>query len=406
MKIIDIKSREILDSRGYPTIETDVILENGFMGRASIPSGKSIGLNEAVEIRDGEERFMGQGVRCAVSNVLSIIKPLIINKDIQSLKELDKLLIKIDGTENKSNLGANAILSVSLAFLKALAISNNKELYEFLSDNKKMPQCMFNVINGGKHSSNNLDFQEFMIMANRDSIKEQLEVCGNIFHCLKAILLSKNYSVNVGDEGGFAPNLKNNEEAIDFIIEAIKKANYIPGVDVFICLDVAATSFYDKKTNTYLVNKTKLTREKLISMYQKLVKKYPIYSIEDPFYEEDFEGFSILRKLLPIQIVGDDLFTTNKKLLQKGIDLHAGNAILIKANQIGTISEMLETIKLARENNYNVIISHRSGETEDTFISDLAVGLSISLLKSGSLSRGERICKYNRLIRIEEKLKN
>ena len=404
MKIVDIKCREILDSRGFPTVETDVILDGGIIGRASIPSGASKGFNEALELRDNEKRFMGKGVKKAVSNVLDIIKPNIVNLNIKDQKELDDLLIKLDGTENKTYLGANAILSVSLAYLKACAKFYGKELYEYVGNSYSIPKCMFNILNGGMHSDNNVDFQEFMITVNRKSIKDQLEVAGLVFHTLKELLKENNLATSVGDEGGFAPDLKDNEEALKFVCEAINNAGYKLKEDVSICLDVAATSFYDEEKSIYHVNNNDFTKEELLNYYKYLIATYPIISIEDPFNENDFESFHKLKEETDIMVVGDDLFTTNKKLLQKGIELDSCNAILLKANQIGTITEMIETIELAKNNNYKTIISHRSGETEDTFISDLAVGLNLSWMKSGSLSRGERICKYNRLIRIEENL--
>ena len=405
MKILDIKSRQILDSRGFPTIETDIYVENGF-GRASIPSGASTGTREALELRDNDEKYMGKGVEKAVSNVLNVIKPNIINKNFNSQKELDELLIKLDGTLNKNNLGANAILSVSLAYLKACSNSKNLPLYKYLGKKYSLPRCMMNILNGGLHADNNLDFQEFMIMPNKDSIHDQLRIGSEVFHNLKNILKEKKLITSVGDEGGFAPNLKNNEEALDIICLAIKKAGYIPGKDVSIAIDVAASSFYDNKYGKYRVNKKWLTKDKLINFYVNLINKYPIISIEDPFDENDFESFKKFTSIVNIQVVGDDLFTTNKKQLEKGIEEKMCNAILLKANQIGTITEMIDTIKLAKENNYKTIISHRSGETEDTFIADFAVGLDLGQIKTGSMSRGERICKYNRLLRIEEELIN
>lgn len=404
MKIIDIKAREILDSRGFPTIETDVILENNILGRASIPSGASTGSHEALELRDNDKRYLGKGVSKAINNVNVIIKKALIDKEFENQEELDNVLLALDGTENKSNLGANAILSVSLAFLKACALKNNKELYEYVGTDYKIPRCMFNILNGGMHADNNLDFQEFMIMPNRDKIEDQLRIASEVFHNLKKILKSNGYITSVGDEGGFAPNLKSNKEALDMIVLAIKESGYRLCDDVNIALDVAATSFYDDKTDTYLVENKKLKKEELINLYCSLIKKYPIISIEDPFFEEDFKSFRDLRERATIQIVGDDLFVTNPDLLKRGIKECAGDAILLKANQIGTISEMFNTIKIAKENNFKTIISHRSGETEDTFIADLSVGLNLGQLKTGSISRGERICKYNRLIRIEEKL--
>ncbi len=404
MKIKDVKSREILDSRGWPTVETDIILEDGTVATASVPSGASTGTNEALELRDHEKRYLGKGVQKAVTNVNTIIKENIINKEFSSYQELDELLIKLDGTKNKTLLGANAILSVSLAYIKACSKQKKEELYEKIGNNKAIPQCMFNILNGGMHADNKIDFQEFMIMVNRTSIKEQLQIASEVFHTLKKLLKEKGYNINVGDEGGFAPDLKNNEEALEMIIEAIEKAGYKKETDVKIALDIAATSFYHKEKDMYFLNNEYKTKEQMICMYQELVQKYPIFSIEDPLEETDFEGFAQLTKILKTNIVGDDLYTTNKNLLQKGIDKKSTNFILLKANQIGTISEMIETINLAKENNINMIISHRSGETEDTFISDFAVGLGIKYMKSGSLSRGERICKYNRLIRIEEQL--
>lgn len=404
MKIINVISREILDSRGWPTVETDITIEGNIIGRASIPSGASTGSNEALELRDNEKRYLGKGVLKAVNNVNTIIKENIINKDFKNFKELDELLIKLDNTKNKTNLGANAILSVSLAYIKACAQKENKELYQYIGSNKQIPYCMFNILNGGMHADNKIEFQEFMIIINRKTVKEQLQIASEIFHNLKNILKGQGYNTNVGDEGGFAPNLKNNKEALDTIIKAIEISGYQPREDVLISLDIAATSFYDRNKKMYLIDNEYKRKDQMIEMYKELVKKYPIFSIEDPLEEQDFIGFSKLSKELNTNIVGDDLYTTNKNLLQKGIDNKSTNFILLKANQIGTISEMLDTINLARQNNINMILSHRSGETEDTFISDFAVGLGIPYIKSGSLSRGERICKYNRLLRIEENL--
>lgn len=404
MKITEVKSREILDSRGWPTVETDITIEGNITGRASVPSGASTGSNEALELRDHEKRYLGKGVLKAVNNVNTIIKENIINKDFENFQELDELLIKLDNTKNKTNLGANAILSVSLAYIKACAQKENKELYQYVGENNQVPKCMFNILNGGMHADNKIEFQEFMIMVNRKTIKKQLQIASEVFHNLKNILKEQGYSTNVGDEGGFAPNLQNNEEALDTIIKAIEISGYKPKEDVLIALDIAASSFYDKNKKMYLIDNAYKNTDQMIEMYKELIKKYPIFSIEDPLEEQDFVGFSKLTKELNTNIVGDDLYTTNKNLLQKGIENKSTNFILLKANQIGTISEMLDTIKLARENNINMIISHRSGETEDTFISDFAVGLGIPYMKSGSLSRGERICKYNRLLRIEENL--
>ena len=408
MFIKDIHAREILDSRGNPTIEVDMTLDNGVTATASVPSGASTGSREALELRDKDpKRYEGKGVLQAVSNVNTIIRPALIGKKADQLS-IDNYLIKLDGTENKSNLGANAILAVSLVCLKCLAKANDKELYEYVSNrNVTMPIPMINIINGGAHAVNNIDIQEFMIMPVMKSIKERVRAASEVFHALKKLLSINGFAVGVGDEGGFAPNLNNNTMALDFIMEAIRKAGYKPGEDVFIALDVAASELYDKETNTYKLDGKSFTTEELITFYEKLIDTYPILSIEDPFYENDFETLAKFTSLVGsrIMIVGDDYFVTNEKYLEKGIEMHAGNAILLKANQIGTVSEMIKTIMLAKKNNYKTIISHRSGETEDTFIADLAVGLAIPFIKTGSMCRGERIAKYNRLMRIEEKLK-
>ncbi len=408
MFIKDIHAREILDSRGNPTIEVDMTLDNGVTATASVPSGASTGSREALELRDKDpKRFEGKGVLQAVSNVNTIIRPALIGKKADQLS-IDNYLIKLDGTENKSNLGANAILAVSLACLKCLAKANDKELYEYVSNKSvTMPIPMINIINGGAHAVNNIDIQEFMIMPVMKCIKERIRAASEVFHALKKLLSINGFAVGVGDEGGFAPNLNNNTMALDFIMEAIRKAGYKPGEDIFIALDVAASELYDKETNTYKLDGKSFTSEELITFYEKLIDTYPILSIEDPFYENDFETLAKFTSLVGsrIMIVGDDYFVTNEKYLEKGIEMHAGNAILLKANQIGTVSEMIKTIMLAKKNNYKTIISHRSGETEDTFIADLAVGLAIPFIKTGSMCRGERIAKYNRLMRIEEKLK-
>lgn len=408
MFIKDIHAREILDSRGNPTIEVDMTLDNGVTATASVPSGASTGSREALELRDKDpKRYEGKGVLQAVSNVNTIIRPALIGKKCDQLS-IDNYLIKLDGTENKSNLGANAILAVSLACLKCLAKANDKELYEYVSNKSvTMPIPMINIINGGAHAVNNIDIQEFMIMPVMKSIKERIRAASEVFHALKKLLSINGFAVGVGDEGGFAPNLNNNTMALDFIMEAIRKAGYKPGEDIFIALDVAASELYDKETNTYKLDGKSFTSEELITFYEKLIDTYPILSVEDPFYENDFETLAKFTSLVGsrIMIVGDDYFVTNEKYLEKGIEMHAGNAILLKANQIGTVSEMIKTIMLAKKNNYKTIISHRSGETEDTFIADLAVGLAIPFIKTGSMCRGERIAKYNRLMRIEEKLK-
>ena len=405
-KIKDVIGREILDSRGNPTVEVDVILESGIMGRAMVPSGASTGEREALEMRDGGTRYMGKGVLNAVAHVNNELKNLVIGMDVLDQKKLDYAMIELDGTDTKSKLGANAILGVSMAALKAAAQYKNLPLYKYIGNGKTLPRPMMNIINGGAHADNKLDFQEFMIIPERDTIKERVRVGSEVFHNLKKVLNERGLSTGVGDEGGFAPDLNSNSEGFDLIIEAIKKAGYEPGVDVNLAIDVAASEFYkDGKYNLVGENRS-LTTEELVDFYVELVNKYPIISIEDPVDENDWEGFRLITERIgdKVQLVGDDLFVTNKKCLQMGIDNHAGNAILLKVNQIGTITETLETIELARNNNYKTIISHRSGETEDTTIADLAVGLDLGQIKTGSMSRTDRICKYNQLIRIEEEL--
>ena len=407
MKIKKIHAREILDSRGNPTVECDVELENGIIATASVPSGASTGSREALELRDGDKnRYKGKGVLKAVSNINDKIAKELVGKELIQ-NQIDAELLKLDGTEFKTNLGANATLAVSLACLKAAAKLNNKELYEFVSNGKVgLPIPMMNIVNGGKHANNDLDIQEFMIVPVIKPFKERLRAGSEVFHTLKKILDDMGLSTGVGDEGGFAPNLKNNEEALQLIVRAIEEAGYKPGEDVFIALDAATSEMYNKETATYSVDKKSLSSKDLMNYYLDLVDRYPIISIEDAFMEDDFDSLAELTAKIGqrIMLVGDDYFVTNKKYLQKAIDMNAGNAILLKANQIGTVSEMMETILLAKKNNYKMVISHRSGETEDTFIADLAVGLDIPYIKTGSLSRGERIAKYNRLLRIEEKL--
>ena len=403
-KIKDVIARWVLDSRGNPTVEVDVYLDNGVMGRATVPSGASTGVREAVELRDGDDKFMGLGVDMAVSNVMNTIRPALIGMEAQDQEKIDNLMIQLDGTKNKSKLGANAILGVSLAVLKASAKDAGVELYEYVGDKYSLPTAMMNILNGGAHADNSLDFQEYMIIPIRDTMKERIRVGSEVFHTLKKVLKEKGYSTNVGDEGGFAPNLKSNEEGFLFIMEAIKRAGYVPGKDVAIAIDVAASEFY--KDGKYEIDGKRLDTQELIDFYQELINKYPIISIEDPVDENDWEGFKLITDKLGdrIQLVGDDLFVTNIECLSKGIELGAGNAILLKLNQIGTYTETIKTIKLARENGYKTIISHRSGETEDTTIADLAVGLNLGQIKTGSMSRTDRMCKYNQLIRIEEKL--
>ena len=406
-KIVDIKAREILDSRGYPTVEVEVKTEKGYKGIASVPSGASTGSREALELRDNDERYFGKGVLKAVNNVNTIIKNKIVGMEVSHQKEIDTMMIELDGTDNKSNLGANAILGVSLACIKAAANETHKEIYEYLNPReKRIPKVMFNIINGGMHSKNNLDIQEFMIVPKRESFKESLRCASEIFHELKKLLDNEGLATSVGDEGGFAPNLENNKSALNYIIKAIESAGYKPGKDVFIALDVAASSFYNEQNEKYKIEDKFLTRDELLEYYLDLLKNYPIISIEDPFDENDYEGFKLITEKLGkgLNIVGDDLFVTNKKELQNGIDNKMCNSILIKPNQIGTFLEMLETVILAKKNNYTTIMSHRSGETTDTFIIDAAVALNVPFIKTGSVSRGERICKFNRLLKIEEEL--
>ena len=406
-KIKSIKAREILDSRGNPTVEVDVILESGVLGRASVPSGASTGQREALELRDNDlNRYNGKGVLKAVSNVNNVIKPVLIGEDALNQERIDNIMIKLDGTKNKSNLGANAILGVSMAVLKAASNYYKEPLYKYFDKEISMPRAMMNILNGGMHADNGLDFQEFMIVPEASSFAERLRIGSEVFHSLKKVLKEKGLSTNVGDEGGFAPNLNTNKEALDSIMEAIKFAGYEPGKDVFIALDVAASEFY-KDDKYYLKGENRiLSTIGLINYYEDLISNYPIISIEDPVDENDWDGFKEITERLGnnIQLVGDDLFVTNKKYLQKGIDMKAGNAILLKVNQIGTITETLETIKMAKDAGYKTIISHRSGETEDVIIADLAVALNLGQIKTGSLSRTDRTAKYNELLRIEENL--
>lgn len=402
MKITNLYAREILDSRGNPTVECELTTEN-FTVRASVPSGASTGTNEALELRDGDSRYHGKGVTKAVNNVNTIIKNALIGKELNQ-KVLDNLLLELDGTKNKTNLGANAILSVSLCIMKALAKSQSKNIYELFDGPYTMPYPMMNIINGGVHATSSLEIQEFMIVPNQSTFKERLRCGAEVFQTLKSILKQNGFSTSVGDEGGFAPTFKTIEEALDYIILAIKESGYIPGKDVNLALDAAASEFY--KDGKYTINKKELTKEELINYYIKLTETYPIISIEDAFSEEDIDSIKKLTELIgnKIMLVGDDYFVTNIEYLQKGITEKYNNAILLKANQIGTITEMLETIKLAKNSGFKTIISHRSGETEDTFISQMAVGLNLGYIKTGSLCRGERIAKYNELLRIEEKV--
>ena len=403
--IKDVVGREILDSRGNPTVEVDVILESGIVGRASVPSGASTGVREALELRDGDSRrYLGKGVLKAISHVNNELRDLVIGMDVLNLSLIDNAMIELDGTETKSRLGANAILGVSLACLKAGALYKGIPLYKYVGTGTSLPVCMMNILNGGAHADNKLDFQEFMIIPMQSCMKERVRVGSEIFHTLKSILKDRGLSTGVGDEGGFAPALNSNTEALDLIMEAINKAHYVALKDVSLGLDVAASEFF--KDGKYCFEGKCLNTDELIDYYEDLINKYPIVSIEDPVDQDDWSGFKLITDRLGdrIQLVGDDLFVTNKKCLQMGIDNKAGNAILLKVNQIGTVTETLETIKLAKDNNYKTIISHRSGETEDTTIASLAVGLSLGQIKTGSMSRSERMCKYNELLRIEEEL--
>ena len=406
-KIKDVHAREILDSRGNPTVEVDVILESGAMGRACVPSGASTGEREALELRDGDKnRYLGKGVLKAVNNVNGPLRDLVIGMDAANQKEIDYAMIKLDGSDTKSKFGANAILGISLATLKASAMESGKSLFAYVGNGRTLPIPMMNILNGGAHADNKLDFQEFMIIPNRDTIKERIRVGAEVFHNLKLVLKEKGLVTGVGDEGGFAPDLNSNDEGFELIIEAIKRAGYVPGEDVSLAIDVAASEFFHDGRYELASEGKSYTTDELINYYVNLVNKYPIVSIEDPVDENDWDGFKKITQLLgdKVQLVGDDLFVTNKKCLQKGIDLRAGNAILLKVNQIGTVTETIETICLAKKYGYKTIISHRSGETEDVTIADLAVGLDLGQIKTGSMSRTDRICKYNELIRIEEEL--
>lgn len=412
-KITALSSREILDSRGNPTVAVELILENNLRGTAAVPSGASTGKYEAVELRDNDpKRYKGKGVLQAIKNIQTKIKEAVINKEFNQ-ESLDKLLIELDGTENKSQLGANAILGVSLAFARACAVSEKQELYQYLQNLSGetelfLPQPMFNIINGGKHADSGLDIQEFMLAPiNFPSFHEKLRVAAEIFHTLEEILKSRGLKTSVGDEGGFAPELKSNEEALNFIVEAIEKAGYFQK-DVKIGLDSAASSFYDAESKKYELKiqgvKKEINSDELLSWYAELIKNYPIALIEDGFAEDDWEGFQKFQQVLGDEIinVGDDLLVTNIKRIKMAIEKQAVNSVLIKLNQIGTVSETLSAIKLTKEQGWKPFVSHRSGETEDTFIADLSVGLACPLIKSGSLSRTERICKYNRLMLIED----
>jgi len=408
-----VEAREILDSRGNPTVEVEVFLEDGSMGRAAVPSGASTGEHEAVELRDGDKsRFMGKGVLKAVQNVNDIIAPELMGYDALEQVEVDQLMLELDGTENKSKLGANALLGVSMATARAAADSLGIPLYKYLGGyhTVTLPVPMANIINGGSHADNSVDFQEFMVMpVGADSIRGGIRMITEVFHNLKAILKDKGYSTAVGDEGGFAPNLKSNEEACEVILSAIEKAGYRPGEDLMIALDPAMSELYDKKTGKYKLEWStgaEYTSAEMADYWADWAKKYPIISIEDGIDENDWEGWKILTDKIgdKVQLVGDDLFVTNTKRLSKGISEGVANSILIKVNQIGTLTETFEAVEMAKRANYTAVISHRSGETEDAFIADLVVGLETGQIKTGSMSRSDRIAKYNQLMRIEDEL--
>jgi enolase len=406
-EIIDIIAREIIDSRGNPTIEVETFLDNGVRGRASIPSGASTGKKEALELRDGGSRFNGKGVQNAVKNVHEEIAPQLRGLDSENQVYIDNLLIELDGTENKSRLGANAILGASLAVCKATSIEAGMPLYRYIGgcNAKELPVPMMNILNGGVHADNNLDIQEFMIVpAGLNNFANALRAGVEVFHTLKGILKKKGLNTSVGDEGGFAPNLSNDEEAIKLIIEAIELSGYTPGKDIYLALDAAASEFYENKL--YKFEGKNASSDDMISYYAELISKYPLLSIEDGLSENDWDGWRNLTNRLEkkVQLVGDDIFVTNTKIIKRGIEEGIANSVLIKLNQIGTLTETLDAIEIAKKAGYTAIISHRSGETEDTIIADLSVACNTGLIKTGSLARGERIAKYNRLLRIEEGL--
>ena len=412
LSIEQVIGREIIDSRGNPTVEAEVVLACGVVGRGAAPSGASTGEFEALELRDGDKsRFGGKGVIKAVENINTVINDTLKGMDASDIYAVDAAMIKADGTKDKSNLGANAILAVSIACARAAALALNVPLYRFLGgiSGNRLPVPMMNILNGGAHAANTVDVQEFMIMpVGAESFKEGLRWCTEVFHALAALLKSKGLAASVGDEGGFAPNLASDEEAIQLILEAVKKAGYEPGKDFVLAIDAASSEWKGEKKGEYVLPKTgkKFTSAELVAHWKSLCDKYPIYSIEDGLDEEDWEGWEMMTKELgkTVQLVGDDLFVTNTERLHKGITLHCGNAILIKLNQIGSVSETLEAIKMAHEANYTAITSHRSGETEDTTIADLAVALNTCQIKTGAPSRSERVAKYNQLLRIEEEL--
>ena len=408
-EIIDVFAREVLDSRGNPTVEADVILESGVMGRAIVPSGASTGEREALELRDGGKRYLGKGVQKAVYNVIEIIGPVISGMDATEQAVIDRTMIELDGTETKKKLGANAMLAVSLAVAKAAAEDSGLPLYHYLGgpNAKELPVPMMNVLNGGAHADNNVDFQEFMIIpAGAETCTDAIRMGAEVFHSLKSVLKKKGYNTAVGDEGGFAPNLRSNEEACQVILEAIQKAGYKAGKEVFLGLDVASSEFYEKGVYNMKGEGKKMTSDKMIKFYESWVKQYPIISIEDGMSEKDWKGWKLLTDHMgsKVQLVGDDIFVTNTKIFKQGIEQGIANSILIKLNQIGTLTETLDAIEMAKRARYTSVISHRSGESEDATIADLAVATNVGQIKTGSLSRTDRIAKYNQLIRIEEEL--
>jgi len=412
-QIVDIFARQILDSRGNPTIEVDVFTETGVIGRAAVPSGASTGVHEAVELRDGDKDiYLGKSVLKAVHNVNSVIRDEILGMNVTEQTEVDRRMIELDGTPNKGKLGANAILGVSLAVAKAGAMETGQYLYRYVGgvNASTLPIPMMNILNGGSHADNSIDFQEFMIMPiGADSFADALRMGAEVFHNLKAVLKKKGHSTNVGDEGGFAPNLGSNEEAIKVVLEAIEKAGYKPGEDIYIALDPAASEYFIEKENVYHLKKSsgdKLTPAQMVDFWADWVKRFPIISIEDGMAEDDWDGWKLMTDKMgkQIQLVGDDIFVTNTQRLQMGIDRKIANSILIKVNQIGTLTETIEAVNMAYTNAYTTVISHRSGETEDVTIADLAVALNTGLIKTGSASRSDRIAKYNQLLRIEEHL--
>lgn len=408
--ITDVWAREILDSRGNPTIEVDVILEGGAMGRAAVPSGASTGEHEAVELRDGDmKRYLGKGVQKAIANVNDVIGPALYGLDASEQVSIDKRMIELDGTENKSKLGANAILGVSLACAKAASETAELPLYQYIGgpNAKILPVPCLNILNGGKHADNNVDLQEFMIIpSGAPSFREAMRYAVETYHHLKAILKSKNLSTALGDEGGFAPDLKSNEEALKLIVQGIEKAGYKPGEDIYIGIDAAASSFYDGSKYILKAEGKENNASGMVDFYESLVKKYPVIFIEDGLAEDDWDGWKLLTKRLgeKIQLTGDDLFVTNRKRLKKGIELKVANSILIKPNQIGTLTETLDTVEMAKRAKYTCLFSHRSGETEDDILADIVVATNAGQIKSGAPARSERLCKYNRLMRIEEEL--